>query len=157
MSVNDLRIGILEGTITKDTELKHSETTHKPYVQFCIASNKSIKKNGNYEKDTVFFDLCLFGKMVEVYAGILKKGMEVRVEGEIRTKKDENNHKTLVFYVGKLRITSFPHKKEGEKNTTVESSTEEDFHIPGYTDVENEQEELIFPEEDEDPVYEDIF
>jgi single-stranded DNA-binding protein len=55
MSVNDLRIGILEGTITKDTELKHSETTHKPYVQFCIASNKSIKKNGNYEKDTVFF------------------------------------------------------------------------------------------------------
>ena len=57
MSVNDLRIGILEGTITKDTELKHSETTHKPYVQFCIASNKSIKKNGNYEKDTVFFDL----------------------------------------------------------------------------------------------------
>ena len=67
MSVNDLRIGILEGTITKDTELKHSETTHKPYVQFCIASNKSIKKNGNYEKDTVFFDLCLFGKMAEVY------------------------------------------------------------------------------------------
>ncbi|HBG35912.1 MAG TPA: hypothetical protein DDW88_02435 [Treponema sp.] len=127
MSVNDLRLVLVDGTIVKDGQLEKSERGIV-YLPFCIASNKSYKKDGKYEKITDFFDLCLFGTYAEKCSQLLKKGMRVRVECELGTYKDPtSNYKHYTLRAKNIVVVDFPRKKESENDSDIENPEATDF------------------------------
>lgn len=125
MSKNDLRLVVLEGTIVRDARLETSKNG-LTYLPFTIASNQSYKTDEGYKEKTDFFNLSLFGMYAQKCATLLKKGMEVRVEGELGTVKDaKSNYTYCMVYVKKVTVTRFPRKKEEENQNQSQGDTEE--------------------------------
>ena len=123
---------MLGGNLTKDCELKQSQSGQS-IATFTIAVNKSYKdKNGDKVEKAIFPNCVLFGKGAEALAPYLEKGKGVFVEGELSLesydKDGEKKYATKVI-VKEVRFTGG--KPEGkpvdEPNEAVEDTDEIPF------------------------------
>ncbi|MBO5481869.1 MAG: single-stranded DNA-binding protein [Spirochaetaceae bacterium] len=90
--MNNLNSIILEGNLTRDSELLEATETFK-VCKFSIAVNRWYKNNKNEGVEEVsFFDVECYGKLAEHCAKKGTKGRGVRVVGRLKqnTWKDEN-------------------------------------------------------------------
>ena len=77
---------ILMGRLTRDPELKYSQTG-KAYCRFTVAVNR------DFNKDEADFINCLaFGKTAETIAEWLGKGRRIALQGRIQTGNYENKN-----------------------------------------------------------------
>lgn len=74
---------ILKGRLTKDIELKQSES-NIAIANSSIAVDRKTKKEGNPTAD--FFNIVAFSKQAETMANYLKKGSEVFIQGHLQNK-----------------------------------------------------------------------
>jgi single-strand DNA-binding protein len=75
--------------LTKNPEVKVLPSGTK-VARFSIAVSRNYKnKNGNWQKETWFFDVECYGKLAERVAQ-LGKGYQVTIEGELRQDKWES-------------------------------------------------------------------
>lgn len=89
--MNNLNSIILEGNLTRDSELLEATETFK-VCKFSIAVNRWYKNNKNEGVEEVsFFDVECYGKLAEHCAKKGTKGRGVRVVGRLKqnTWKDE--------------------------------------------------------------------
>lgn len=81
----------LLGNVTKDPELRYTPSG-QPVLTFNMATNRSIKKNDQWEDVPTFHRIVVWGKIAEWLSNHLFKGYKVAVEGRIEsreyTKKD---------------------------------------------------------------------
>lgn len=120
---------IITGRITKDTELKVTDSG-KEYCNFSVAVDRRFKnKDVESEKHTDFFDCTAWGKsgaFVDKYFG---KGDGITVEGRMEsrkyTDKDGNNR---VFWGVTCENIEFPlgNKKGGGSDETEPNGTAAD-------------------------------
>lgn len=91
MSSKSLNKVMLIGNLTRDPELKVTPSGAS-VCTFGLATNSRYKKpDGNYEELTNFHNIVAWSKLADICAEKLKKGMKVYVEGELRTRRwDEN-------------------------------------------------------------------
>ncbi len=74
---------ILVGRLTREPELKYLQGD-KSVANFGLACGETWKdKDGNKQERTMFIDVAVFGKGVEIANQYLKKGNRVLVEGKL--------------------------------------------------------------------------
>lgn len=79
---------VLVGNLGKDPEMRYMPNGNA-VANFSIATTESWKnkQTGEYENQTEWHNLTVFGKFGEMCGQYLKKGAKVYVEGKIRTEK----------------------------------------------------------------------
>ena len=112
------------GTITKDIELKETESGVK-YTRFSIAVNRKFKnENGDY--DTDFFNIVAWRGTAEFISNYFGKGKRIAISGRLQTNKytdkDGNERIGTEIVANDVQITE---KKSSEGNSTPEAQTTE--------------------------------
>lgn len=74
---------ILCGRLTKDPEVRFSNTTNIAFCKFTIAVDRRFKKQGE-EKKTDFFNCTSFGKTGEFISKYFQKGSKILITGSVQ-------------------------------------------------------------------------
>ena len=90
----------IKGNVTADPELKFSSNGNARLL-FSVASNRNFQVNGEWQKETSFFNVVAWRKTAEDAAGILEKGLPVIITGRLEQRAWED-------------------KDSGQKRSTVE-------------------------------------
>jgi single-strand DNA-binding protein len=86
----DINIVVLVGRLTRDVELKYTNTGYA-IANMSIAVNRSYKKDDTWQEEASFFNAVLFGKRAEALAQYLVKGKQIGIQGELRQNKWEQD------------------------------------------------------------------
>lgn len=120
--MNNLNSIILEGNLTRDSELLEATETFK-VCKFSIAVNRWYKNNKNEGVEEVsFFDVECYGKLAEHCAKKGTKGRGVRVVGRLKqnTWKDETGktHSKVLVIAEHIEYKPQSFQQQTEPTTT---------------------------------------
>jgi single-strand DNA-binding protein len=87
---NDLSIAVIVGRLTRDAELKYTNSG-QPICHFSIATSARVKKGSDWIDEPSFWEVDLWGKQGESINQYLTKGKQVAVEGSMRQDKWEKD------------------------------------------------------------------
>ena len=90
---------ILKGRLTKDVELKYTQTNNTAVTVFTIAVNRKTKQENQPNAD--FINIVAYGKTAEFISQYFKKGQEILIVGRIQTRNydDKDGKKVYVTEV----------------------------------------------------------
>ena len=86
---------VLIGRLTKDPDLKHSES-NLPILRFTIAVNRTFTDQ-NGQKQADFINCVAFRKQAENMARFLGRGSQIAVEGRIQTRNYQGKDGNTVY------------------------------------------------------------
>lgn len=86
----DLSIAVLVGRLTRDAELKYTNSG-QPVCHFAVATSTRRKKGDQWMDEASFWDVDLWGKQAESLNQYLTKGKLVAVEGTMRQDRWEQD------------------------------------------------------------------
>jgi single-strand DNA-binding protein len=86
----DLNIVALVGRLTRDAELKYSNSG-VAITKLSLAINSRTKKDDTWQDEAHFFDAVLLGRRGEAIAQYLVKGKQIAVQGELRQDRWEQD------------------------------------------------------------------
>lgn len=81
------------GRLTRDPEVRYTQTNNILVVSFSLAVNRRFTKEGE-ERQADFINITSFGKTAEFIQKYFKKGQQVAVIGRIQTRTWETTDKT---------------------------------------------------------------
>ncbi len=125
MASRSLNKVLLIGNLTRDPELR-STPKGNSVCSFSIATNSTWKdSDGNVQEIAEFHNIVAWNKLAEICAQILKMGMKVYVEGEIRTRSWENKddgakHTKTEIRIEDMKVLS-PLTREVSENVDLSS------------------------------------
>ena len=108
---------ILLGNLGKDAELTYTPSG-QAVSKVSLATNRRWKdKNGEWQEETEWHNLVMWGKLAESYTQYLTKGQKIYVEGRIKSRtwegKDGNKHYATDIIVEQLVFASGRGADEG--------------------------------------------
>src|SRR5512136_1151218 len=106
MGVSDINQVILVGRLTRDMELKYTNTGFA-IGKISIAVNRRCKKGDEWIDEVNFFNITLMGKIAESLNKFLVKGKQIGVEGELhqsRWESDGQARSSVEIYAGKIQL-----------------------------------------------------
>lgn len=89
----DLSVAVLVGRLTRDAELKYTNSG-VPVTRFSVATSNRRKKGDQWVDEPSFWDVDLWGKQAESLNQYLTKGKLVAVEGNMRQDRWEQDGMT---------------------------------------------------------------
>ena len=91
---------ILIGRLTKDVELRYTQTNNTAVASFSLAVNRKFVKPGE-ERQADFFNIIAWNKLAENISKYLFKGNQVAISGRLETRSwdDQNGQKHYVTEV----------------------------------------------------------
>jgi single-strand DNA-binding protein len=96
ISVNKITV---IANVGSDVEMRFTPSG-KPVSNFSVATNRSYKgQDGEYKKETQWFDVIVWGKQAESCNQFLTKGQRVYVEGRLGTRTWDGQDGTKHFKV----------------------------------------------------------
>lgn len=129
---------ILVGNLGKDPELKYLEG-NIARVNFSMATSEFHKdKNGNRIEQTEWHNVVLWRSMAESAEKILKKGMQIYLEGKLQTRQwvdKDGNKRNITEIVGESFLV-LQKRENGQSNIKVgnEPSSSVNFEDLGKKD-----------------------
>lgn len=112
---------ILTGNVTKDTELKYTQSG-KAYCNFTVASNKYVSG----ENVATFVNITSWGKQAEFVSKYFGKGSSVEIVGELHNNKRTIEGKEYTFTEVWRSSVAFGNKgKDNNGGTKAEASQDE--------------------------------
>lgn len=79
---------ICNGRLTKDPEIKFTQTTNTKIASISVAVRRNYKNaEGNYDSD--FFNCTAFGNQAEFLEKYFKKGQEILISGHLQNRSWE--------------------------------------------------------------------
>ena len=82
---------ILLGRLTRDVEIRYSQTNNIKVAKFTLAVNRKYVKEGE-ERQADFINIVAYGKLADFAEKYLRQGIQICVCGRIQTRKyDDNN------------------------------------------------------------------
>ena len=116
---------ILSGRLTKDPEVRYTQTNNTMVASFTLAVNRAYVKQGE-ERQSDFISIVAWNKQAERASQYLQKGSKVNIAGRIQTRtwEDDKGVKHYVTEVICEEIEFLDSKKEGTmaNNTDTEDS-----------------------------------
>lgn len=108
---------ILLGNLGKDAELTFLPSG-QPVCKFSLATNRSWKdKNGDWQEETEWHNIVLWGEQAERYAQYLTKGQKIYIEGRIKSRtwegKDGSKHNATDIVAERVVFVSGRGAEEG--------------------------------------------
>ena len=87
--MNNLNSVLVEGNLTRDPELGYTpQGTAR--TKLGVACHRYYRKEDEYQEETSFFEVTVWGRQAEVCAEYLEKGRAVRVVGRLRQDRWED-------------------------------------------------------------------
>jgi len=129
VSLRSVNKVIIVGNLTKDAELRHTNSG-SPVCVFTVATNRMwTDASGQKKEDASFHRLSIWGKMGERLATVLTKGMKVYVEGELRYRETRDaqgkvQHRDADIRVNELVILSSKKDASGGENNSAASKSD---------------------------------
>ena len=122
---------ILMGRLTKDPEVRYTQTTNTMVTSFTLAVNRRFVKQGE-ERQADFINIVAWNKTAEFVSKYFNKGQQVGVIGRIQTRNydDEQGVKHYVTEVIAEEVYFAGEKKEKAQNDTTD-----DFEIANLDDL----------------------
>lgn len=87
---NDYNKVTLIGRLTRDIDLKYT-TTGTAIAAVSLASNRSVKKQDNWETEVSYFDTNIYGRMAENLKPYLIKGKMILIAGHLKQDRWEKD------------------------------------------------------------------
>jgi len=113
-SVIDINKAVLLGRLTKDPELKYTQSANPLAVaKYTLAVNKRFKREG--EPDADFIPCVAFGKAGEFAEKYFKKGMMVCISGRIQTRNYEKDGNKVYVTEIVIEEQDFAESKKAER------------------------------------------
>ncbi len=82
---------ILLGRLTKDPDIRYSQTNNIMVANFTLAVNRKYVKQGE-ERQTDFINIVAYSKLAEFVNKYISKGLQICLSGRIQTRTyDDNN------------------------------------------------------------------
>ena len=115
---------ILIGRLTKDVELRYTQTNNTAVASFCLAVNRKFVKNGE-ERQADFFNIIAWNKLAENISKYLFKGNQVAISGRLETRSwdDPNGQKHYVTEVIAEEIDFIGSKNKQNNEAILNSPT----------------------------------
>ena len=82
---------ILLVRLTKDPEIRYSQTNNTKFANFTLAVNRKYVKQGE-ERQTDFINIVTYSKLAEFVEKYLKKGIQICICGRLQTRNWEDNN-----------------------------------------------------------------
>lgn len=110
---------ILMGRLTRDPEVRYTQTNNTLVASFGLAVNRRFSQEGQQNAD--FINIVAWGKTGEFCSKFFKKGMQVSVIGrlQIRNYDDENGQKHYVTEVVAEEVYFADSKKDNDEPENV--------------------------------------
>lgn len=126
--MTDINSVVLVGRLTRDIDANERAFGYlpngTPKATVSLAVNRSVKRGDNWEDETSFIDVTIFGKPAENLRPYLKKGTQVGVQGSLRQdrwEKDGQKHSKLYVVADMVRLLSS--KRDGGTGSSYNNST----------------------------------
>lgn len=119
---------ILMGRLTKNPEIRYTQTTNIMVASFSLAVNRRFAKEGE-ERQADFINVVAWNKTAEFCSKYFKKGQQVGVIGRLQTRnyEDDKGVKHYITEVVAEEVYFADSKKEGATTTnTTENNLEVD-------------------------------
>lgn len=122
---------ILMGRLTKDPEVRYTQTTNTMVTSFTLAVNRRFVKQGE-ERQADFINIVSWNKTAEFVSKYFSKGQQVGVIGRIQTRNydDEQGVKHYITEVIAEEVYFAGEKKEKAQNDPTD-----DFEITNSDDL----------------------
>lgn len=133
---------ILMGRLTKDVEIRYTQTNNTAVASFNLAVNRRFVKEGE-ERQSDFLNIVAWGKLGEFCSKYFKKGQQVGIIGRLQTRnwEDEQGQKHYVTEVVAEEAYFADSKKNSEEsndpfsNNTFGENNGSDFGIASDDDL----------------------
>jgi len=114
---------ILMGRLTKDPEVRYTQTNNTLVASFSLAVNRRFSRPGE-ERQADFINIVAWSKTGEFCSKYFKKGQQVGVIGRIQTRnwEDENKVKHYITEVIAEEAYFADSKRDGADNSSFENT-----------------------------------
>ena len=114
---------VLMGRLTRDVDVRYTQTNNTMVSNFSLAINRRFVKEGE-ERQADFINIVSFGKTAEFVSKYFKKGQQVGVIGRIQTRTwdDEQGQKRYVTEVVAEEVYFADSKRDGVPNEMSEAT-----------------------------------
>ena len=114
---------ILMGRLTKDPEVRYTQTSNTLVATFSLAVNRRFVRQGE-ERQADFFNVVAWGKQGEFCSKYFKKGQQVGVIGRLQTRTwDDDKGKHYITEIVAEESYFADSKRDGDAlNATFENS-----------------------------------
>lgn len=112
----------LIGRLTKDPDIKYTQTNNTVIANFTLAVNRRFTKEGQPTAD--FINILAWGKTGEFCSKYFQKGMQVAIQGRIQTRnwEDDQGQKHYATEVIAEQCFFADSKKESQNDLQFENS-----------------------------------
>ncbi len=142
MSMNKV---ILMGRLTRDPEVRYTQTNNTLVASFSLAVNRRFVRQGE-ERQADFINIVAWSKLGEFCSKYFKKGQQVAIIGRIQTRTwdDDNGVKHYVTEVVAEEAYFADSKRDGESSnsgfentfgTTASNATSSEFSVASDDDL----------------------
>ena len=112
----------LIGFLGTDAEVRSNDD--RSFTTLSLATKSSYKKDGKYVEHTEWHRCIVFGKKLAEFAGTLKKGAHLMVEGELRSRKYTSNKNNAEQTIWEVRVDSILKLDRAAKASAEEQEEE---------------------------------
>ena len=115
---------ILMGRLTKNPEIRYTQTNNIMVASFGLAVNRRFAKEGE-ERQADFINIVAWSKLGEFCSKYFKKGQQVGVIGRLQTRnyEDDKGVKHYITEVVAEEVYFADSKKEDDNATTEETES----------------------------------
>ena len=106
------------GNLGRDPEMRYTPSG-QAVTQFTVATNRNYRdQQGEWQKETEWFRVVVWGQQAERTAEYLRKGNKVYVEGRIQTRQweDQSGQKRYTTEVVANQVTSLERRERDESD-----------------------------------------
>jgi len=123
---------ILMGRLTKDVEVRYTQTNNTMVANFTLAVNRSFVAQGE-ERQADFINIVAWTKTAEFCSKHCKKGQQIALVGRLQTRswEDDNNQKRYATEVVAEEVYFADSNRDKQETTPAEVT------IPTKTDTED--------------------
>jgi single-strand DNA-binding protein len=107
---------LIIGNLGRDPEMRYTPSG-QAVTQFTVATNRNFRDGqGEWQKETEWFRVVVWGQQAERAAENLRKGNKVYIEGRIQTRQweDQTGQKRYTTELVANQVTSLERRERGE-------------------------------------------
>ena len=112
----------LIGFLGSDAEVRSND--NRSFTTLSLATKSSYKKEGKYISHTEWHRCVVFGKLSE-FAGTLKKGAHIQVEGELRSREYDSKKTDSKQRIWEIKVDSILKLDRAEKASPEEQTSDD--------------------------------
>lgn len=118
--MDDINSVVIVGRLTKDGELKYTNSNNPMAIlNSAVAVNRSRKNGKNWENEVSYFEVTVFGKRAESLKQYMRKGKQIAVVGTLRQERwtdKETQKQRSRLYIAAENIQLIGSKDNGSDN-----------------------------------------